>query len=209
MKNTTKKTTLRLVELAMLVALIVVLQFTGASIPIGLVPLTFVLVPIVVGAFLLGPVDGAILGAAFGIITVIQTPQNAILTFLFNANPVIYITLAIMKAVLAGFMAGLVYKLLGKAFGEKLVYLKTMLASIMAPIVNTGVFALGMFAFFYPQLGALPEQFPEFFGGFSNPVQVLILGLIGFNFVGEFIVSLVLTPAVVRILDVVKKKLKI
>ena len=209
MKNTTKKTTLRLVELAMLVALIVVLQFKGASIPIGLVPLTFVLVPIVVGAFLLGPVDGAILGAAFGIITVIQTPQNAILTFLFNANPVMYVILAVMKAVLAGFMAGLVYKLLGKAFGGKLIYLKTMLASITAPIVNTGIFALGMFTFFYPQLGELPTQFPEFFGGFSNPVQVLILGLIGFNFVGEFIVSLVLTPAIARILDVVKKKLAI
>ena len=209
MKNTTKKATLRLVELAMLVALIVVLQFTGASIPLGLVPLTFVLVPIVVGAFLLGPIDGAILGLVFGIITVIQTPQNGILTFLFSANPVMYVILAITKAVLAGFVAGLVYKLLGKAFKGKLVYLQTLISSITAPIVNTGIFALGMMVFFYPQLSALPEQFPDFFGGLSNPIQVLILGLIGFNFVGEFIVSLVLTPAVVRILDVVKKKLAI
>ena len=144
MKNTTKKATLRLVELAMLVALIVVLQFTGASIPLGLVPLTFVLVPIVVGAFLLGPIDGAILGLVFGIITVIQTPQNGILTFLFSANPVMYVILAVMKAVLAGFLAGLVYKLLGKAFKGKLVYLQTLIASITAPIVNTGLFVSGI-----------------------------------------------------------------
>ncbi len=207
MKLTTKEKTLRIAELAMLVALIVVLQFTGATIPIGLVPLTFVLIPIVVGAFLLGPIDGAILGFVFGLITVIQTPQNLILMFFFNAHPVLYVVLALLKATAAGFFAGLIYKGLGKAFKGKYKYLQTLIASISAPIINTGIFAAGMLIFFYPELGALPTEFAKFFGTYINPLQVLFLGLIGFNFVGEFIVSLVLSPAIVRIIEVVKKKL--
>lgn len=207
MKTSAMKKTLRLVQLAMLIALIAVLQFTGASIPLGLVPLTFVLIPIVVGAFLLGPIDGAILGFVFGLITVIQTPQNDILMLLFNANPIIYVIIAISKATLAGFLSGLIYKALDKAFNGKLVYLKTLIASISAPIINTGIFALGMVVFFIPQLSEMPNQFPNFFGGYVNPIQVLFLGLIGFNFIGEFLVSLVLSPAIVRIIEIVKNKI--
>ena len=96
--RTRKEKTLHLVQLAMLLAIVVVLQLTGASLPIGLIPLTFVLIPIVVGAFLLGPIDGAILGFAFGLITVIQTPQNPYLMIFFEANPVLYVILAILKA---------------------------------------------------------------------------------------------------------------
>ena len=208
-KTSTKQKTLRLVQLAMLVALIAVLQFTGASIPIGLVPLTFVLIPIVVGAFLLGPIDGAILGFVFGLITVIQTPANPILMFLFEEHPVIYVVLAIAKATLAGFLSGVIYKALDVAFKGKLIYLKTLLSSISAPIINTGVFAAGMLIFYYPQLSQMPEKFEQFFGGYINPIQVLFIGLIGFNFVGEFLVSLVLSPAIVRILEIVKNKIKL
>ena len=202
----TKNKTLRIVQLAMLIAIIAVLQFTGATIPMGLVPLTFVLIPIVVGAFLLGPIDGAILGFVFGLITVIQTPQSDLLMFLFNARPIIYVTLAIIKATAAGFLSGLIYKALDKAFKGKLVYLKTTIASVSAPIINTGIFALGMMVFFIPQLNAMPSQFPDLFGGFSNPFQVLFMGIILFNFIGEFLVSLVLSPAIVRIVEIIRKK---
>ena len=206
MKLNKKSKTLHLVQLAMLIAIIAVLQFTGASIPIGLVPLTFVLIPIVVGAFLLGPVDGAILGFVFGLITVIQTPQNNILMFLFNYRPVTYIILAILKATMAGFLSGLIYKALDKAFKGKLIYLRTLLASITAPIINTGIFALGMMMFFIPQLAAIPANFPNIFGGYSSALGVLFGGFILFNFIGEFLVSLVLSPAIVRIVEIVRKK---
>ena len=169
-------------------------------------PLTFVLIPICVGAFLLGPVDGAILGFVFGLITVIQTPQNGILNFLFQASPIIYVILALTKATLAGFLSGLIYKSLDKAFKGNLVYLKTLIASVAAPVINTAVFVLGMMIFFIPQLSAMPTQFPDFFSQYVNPMQVLFLGLAGFNFLGEVIVNIVLTPAIVRIVDVVKKK---
>lgn len=210
--KTRREKTLHLVQLAMLLALVVVLQLTGASLPIGLIPLTFVLIPIVVGAFLLGPTEGAILGFAFGLITVIQTPANPFLMIFFDANPVVYVILALLKATLAGFLSGLIYKGLNKLFKEKYKILSTTIASVSAPIINTGVFAVGMLIFFFPQLSALPGMTFEGtnpFAAFANPYQVLFIGFCGFNFVGEFLVSLLLSPAVVRIVDIVKKKIKI
>ena len=212
--KTRKEKTLHLVQLAMLLAIVVVLQLTGASIPIGWIPLTFVLIPIVVGAFLLGPIDGAILGFAFGLITVIQTPQNPYLMIFFEANPVLYVILAILKATLAGLCSGLIYKGLNKLFKDKHKILSTTLASISAPIIHTGVFVIGMLIFFFPQLEAmptanLPEGVSNGFANFGGPYQVLFAGFCGVNFIGEFLVSLLLSPAVVRIIDIVKKKIKI
>ena len=53
----------------------------------------------------------------------------------------------------------------------------------------------------------MPSEFAEFFGMYVNPIEVLFLGLVGFNFVGEFAVSLALSPAIVRIIEVVGKRI--
>ena len=202
---------LHLVQLSMLLAIVVVLQLTGALLPIGLIPLTFVLIPIVVGAFLLGPIDGAILGFTFGLITIIQTPQNPFLMVFFEANPILYVILAILKATMAGFCSGLIYKGLNKLFKEKYKILSTTLASISAPIINTGIFVIGMLIFFTPELSSMPSLTIDGnpFTIFTNPYQVLFVGFCGFNFIGEFLVSLLLSPAIVRIIDIVKKKIKL
>ena len=59
---------------------------------------------------------------------------------------------------------------------------------------------------FMPQLAAIPTSFPNVFGGYSSAVGVLFGGFILFNFIGEFLVSLVLSPAIVRIVEIIRKK---
>ena len=210
--NTNRKKILTMVEMAMLIAIVCVLQFTGASLPIGLIPLTFVLIPIVVGAFLLGPVQGAFLGLTFGIITVIQTPANPFLIVFFEASPVLYVILALLKATLSGLGSGLIYKGLSKLFKEKHKFIYTTIASISAPIINTGVFVIGMLLFFTPQLAEIPTMSlggaANPFASFVDPYQVLFIGFCGFNFIGEFLVSLLLSPAIVRIVDILRNKIK-
>lgn len=198
---------LRMIEMAMLIALVIVLQLLGSFIKIGPLPMSFVLVPIVVGACILGARAGAALGAVFGIITMIMgiAGVDAFSFLLWEANPVWFVIICLLKAIAAGFFSGLIYKLLGKAFGEKYVYLRTVIAAVTAPIVNTGIFALGMLLFFFNTMQGLPAMFPDSFGQFENAFQLVFLGLAGFNFLGEFIVNLVLSPAIVRITDVVKK----
>ena len=209
--NTRKQHILRMVELAMLIALVVVLQMLGSFIKIGPLPMSFVLVPIVIGACLLGAKEGAFLGAVFGVITMVMgiTGIDAFSFLLWEARPVWFVVLCLLKAIMAGLCSGLVYKLFGKLFGEKHVYLRTVFASVTAPIVNTGIFVVGMLLFFFDTMQGLPALFPDAFGQYENAVQLLFLGLAGFNFIGEFVVNLVLSPAMVRIIDVVKKRLKI
>lgn len=203
MRQNQNQKILRMVQMAMLLALVVILQIIGVSVKIGPVPMTFTLVPIVIGAFLLGPVDGAILGAAFGLVTAIMGMVGADpFTFmLWQENPVFTFLICMIKAVCAGLGAGLIYKCLLKITKGKYVTPVTVIASVAAPIINTGIFLIGMFVCFYDTLSGM---------ALSNGRGVMafaIFGLAGLNFVGEFLVNLILSPAIVRIVAVVSKKI--
>ena len=209
MNTTSRDRILKLVQLAILTALVVVLQALGSFITIGPLPMSFVLIPIVIGACLLGAKQGAFLGFVFGLITMFMgvLGRDWFSSLLFQANPVWFVLICLLKATAAGFVAGLVYALLGKAFKGKNKTLQTVLASISAPIVNTGIFVVGMLLFFLPTMNELPSTLPDVFGGYKSAAQLVVFGLAGLNFVGEFVVNLVLSPAIVRIIDVAKKKL--
>ena len=204
MRTSAKQKTLRTVQLALLVALIFAMQYIGtvataAFKGIG-VELSFVLIPIVIGAFLLGPVEGAFLGLVFGVMTIVLTimAPSSSMYIIFDANPFFFSVVAIAKAVLAGLGSSLIYKGLGKAFKGKFVYLKTLIASASAPIINTGIYLLGMVCFF-------SDTISEKFSGGQNVFVFLVL-LIWINFLIEFAINILLTPAIIRIVEVVKKK---
>ena len=207
MRTSSKQKVLRMAQVAILIAMIFVMQYVGTMISAPLaamgIELSFVLIPIVVGAFLLGPVEGAVLGFVFGLMTVILTvmsPGTMMTRILFDSNPAMYVVVAMVKAIAAGFGAGLIYKGLGKLFREKHVYLKTLIASASAPIINTGIFLLGMVLFF-------GNVISEKWAGGQN-VFLFILGLIWINFVIEIGINIILAPTIVRIVDVVGKKNK-
>ena len=200
MRNSTTKKILKTVQLALLVALVFVLQMLGSFIKIGPLPMSFVLVPIVIGAFL---------GFVFGAITMVMgiAGIDGFSFLLWQASPFWFIVVCLVKATAAGLGSGLIYKVLNKLLGEKYVYLTTVIASISAPIINTGIFVIGMLLFFFDTMAGLPALFPDAFGQFGGAIEVVFLGLAGLNFVGEFVVNLVVSPAIVRIVAVVGKKL--
>lgn len=194
--------------MAVLVALVVVLQTLATGITIGnVLPLTFVLIPIVMGACLFGAKAGALLGFVFGAITMIAgiSGVDVFSNLLFTANPVVFCILCLLKATMAGFGSGLIYKALDKPM-KNAKTAKTVIASVSAPVINTGIFCVGMLLFFFDTLSGLPTMFPEAFGGFENAFTLLFLGLAGLNFLGEFIVNLLLSPVIVRVVDALKNK---
>ena len=71
MKRNNHASVVRLTSLAILAALVVVLQTVASGIRIGPVPISLTLVPIVVGAILFGPGAGAGLGFVFGLVCLI------------------------------------------------------------------------------------------------------------------------------------------
>lgn len=201
---------LQMVQLAILTALVILLQTIGSAIKIGPLPLSLVLVPIVMGACLLGPKSGAFLGFVFGLITMIAgiLGIDVFSNMLWLANPVWFVILCLLKATMAGFGSGLIYKALEKPLHQESKTVQTVIASISAPIINTGIFAAGMLLFFFDTMSELPSMFPEY-AVYENAFQLLFLGLAGINFIGEFIVNLVFSPLIVRVLDVVKKRFDI
>ena len=152
----------------------------------------------------------AFLGAVFGVITMMMgiTGVDAFSLLLWESNPVWFVVVCLVKATAAGLCAGLVYNFLGRILGDKHTYLRTVLAAVTAPIVNTGIFVVGMLLFFFETMQGLPTLYPDAFGQYESAVKLVFIGLAGVNFIGEFVVNLVFSPAMVRIIDVIKKKIR-
>lgn len=196
MKN---KNISRMVQLAILLAVVVVLQCFLGSIRVGATSFSVVLVPIVVGAIILGPAAGAFLGFAFGLVVLIYgiTGQDAFTNLLFQVHPVFTSIICLGKGVAAGWGAGMLYKLLEKISP----FLASVAAAASAPVLNTGLFILGGLTLVR---GTLEANLAAF--GADSVVVFLVIGCAGVNFLVEFLVNLVLSPAIYRIVTVVKHK---
>ena len=195
-------------QLALLIALVVALQIVSALIPPigGTVSITLTLIPVVVGGILLGKRAGAILGFAFGTIVLINciTALDPGGSILWNSNPLFTAIICFVKGIAAGFIPAVLYgavKGKGENVGQGRIFGATGVAAISAPIVNTGLFVAGMFLLFKDTLYA--------WAGETNIVMYVILGLAGLNFLVEFLLNILLAPAIVRIVAVVSKKMKI
>ncbi len=185
----------KMVALALLAALVVVLQTVASGIKVGPIPITLTLVPIVIGAVLYGPGAGAGLGAIFGLVTAIAglTGADSGTQALIQANAFWTLATCIVKATAAGWVAGLVYRAL-----RKHQTLGCVAAAISAPVVNTGLFLLAMTTVLRPSLEAWASG--------TDLVYYVFVVLTGVNFLVEFGVNAVLSVAIARIVQVVGKK---
>lgn len=187
MKFETKK----LVGLSVLTAIIIVLQALAISIRFGIFNITLVLIPIVVGAALYGYKAGAWLGFVFSVV-VLFTDAGA---FLAISVPGTIVTV-ILKGTLAGLAAGIVYLALEKV--NK--YLACVVAAICAPIVNTGIFLIGCRLFFYETIKGWAEG-----AGFASAGAFMIVGLVGTNFLVEMAINIILSPTILRLVNLGKQ----
>ena len=150
MKNNKIK---RMAGIALLMAMVVVMQFLGGMIPpVGGFSISLVLIPIVLGAAVFGPKAGAILGGTFSVVVIINciTGADAGGAMVFQANPILCILVVMAKGILAGLASGIIYAAVKGYNG----YMAMILAAIVAPVVNTGVFVVCMYLFFIDVLAA-------------------------------------------------------
>lgn len=183
----------RLSLLALLTAMVAVLAYFGGFIKIGgLASISLTLIPVVLGAALCGPWAGAWLGGVSGAIF-FATADAAFWLGLSIPGTIITV---MVKGILAGLCAGLVYRLLEK----KNRYLAVIVSAIVCPVVNTGIFLLGCLAFFMDAVngGAVAE-------GMSVGAYLIIF-FVGLNFVFELLTNIVLSPTILKILNIKQKK---
>ena len=161
-----------------LTAIAIVLQLLSNIIPTT-VNINLSLIPIVLGALLLGPIAGAFLGLVNGVIILLS--PNTVSVFI-AISPFGTILTCLTKTTVAGLVAGFI----AKGLRNKNDVLASVLASIVVPVINTGMFIIYTIIFFKEGLG-LPT------------IGSILTAFIGINFIFEIVSTLILGPSLYKI----------
>ncbi|MBQ5678028.1 MAG: ECF transporter S component [Clostridia bacterium] len=195
-KRARRKRTLFLVQNALLTALIVLMAFTPIGyLQIGVVKMTFIMVPVAVGAITLGEKSGAFLGLVFGITSFIQCfGLDAFGTTLFGINPAYTFIMCLVPRVLMGYLCGVAYKLIAR----KKKKFALVFASFLAPVLNT-VFFMSLLLLFFGN--------SDYIQGIRNGAELwpFLVAFVGLNGVMEIATTTVIAPPVA---SAVKKAVK-
>ena len=185
--NKNKFSTKYLVEMALLVAIILLMAFT----PIGYIKtagleITLIVVPVAVGAVTLGPTAGAILGGVFGITSFIQCfGMSQFGALLLGINPFLTFLVCVPTRILMGWLTGLIYHGLRKTKIPSAA--SVTIASLCCPLLNT-TFFMGMLVTLFA------STMRESFG--MGKVLPFIFAFVGVNGVVEAIVCFVVGTAI-------------
>ncbi len=184
----------QMVIIALLSAIIVLLGFTPIGyLRIGPMTITFLTVPVIIGAIMLGPVSGTILGTIFGLTSLVQCfmgdPFGATLLGISMWKTVV---LCIVPRALMGLFTALIFIGLKKMCKGKSIapYLAT---SLCGACLNTIMF-MGTLMFLFGS--------SDFITGLQGGKNVLLflVGFVGLQGVLEAAVAGMLGTAVSRVL---------
>lgn len=194
MKSLFNFTAKQVAGIAVLLALVIVLQAVGGSITIGAVSLNFTLIPIVLGGILFGATVGGILGFACGVVVLIQVIMglNPFYLAIWAGDPVVTTLTCILKTTVAGIVCGWTYALISKKSPTVALFVS---ASIV-PVVNTALFIVG--CLFMTSVHGMSSG--------QNVLVFILVGLVTFNFFFEFAVNVIVAPALQRVIKIVNKE---
>lgn len=182
-----------LTQLALLVAVEMVMKTIGlGSVPVGPLYMSFLTVPIAVGAIILGPMAGMILGGVFGFVSFLDAIKGAsvMTSNLLAVSPVHTFVLCFGTRVFMGLCVGLVYLGMTKLCEKSTV--NCFVTSLSAPLLNT-LFFMGYIVLAFYQTEYIQSLVSA--KGAVNPVMFVVL-LVGFQGVVEALVCSVAGTAV-------------
>lgn len=143
--------TQRLTRLGLLAAIVLVLAYTPLGyIHIGPMAITPIMIPVTVGAILLGPLEGAVLGGIFGL-TSFSTcfGADAFGTTLLAINPAFTFIVCVGARILAGWLPAVIFKAMHRPERPVLANAAFGVAALAGPVLNTIFFMGGLVFFFY------------------------------------------------------------
>ena len=185
--------------LGILIALVIVLQLFASAIPMFGITLNFSLIPIAIAGILLGAMGGAIVGFSCGFVVFISMAVlggEVFTATLFQAHPVMLTLICIGKTTVAGLVSGLIFKLVSK----KSVFVAVCVSAVVLPIVNTGIYMLGIVL--------MKDTTATFLGLGASSAGVVfttVFAIIWLNFVLEMAVNLIFIPMIHRVIKAIKK----
>lgn len=191
-------------ELALLTAVVILMAFTPLGyLKVGAVEITFIVVPIAVGAVLLGVKAGAFLGLVFGLTSFAQCfGMSAFGTMLFGLNPLGTAFCCIAPRIMVGVIPALVHQGMRKICKVKTV--NTAVACVTAPVTNTVLYLLCMTLLFQD---ALIEAY-QYTGKGGLVFLGWLFALVAVNAVVEAASCLVIASAICNALGYVVRRKK-
>ncbi len=195
--ETTQKTK-KTVQLAILAAIILIFAFTPLGyLKVGAIEITFIVIPVAIGAIMIGPAGGAVLGGLFGLTSFIQCfGMSAFGTFLFGLDPILTFFMCMIPRILCGWLAGLLFKVVAKIDKTKLISFFS--AALATPLLNTAFFMTSIILFFWKN-PAFTAKMTDW-GIVTDSVWKFLIAFVGVNGLVEAIVSFVVSAAVAKAL---------
>ena len=198
-KRARRRKTLFLVQNAILTSLIVLMAFTPIGyLQIGVVKMTFIMIPVAVGAITLGEKSGAFLGLVFGITSFAQCfGLDVFGTTLLGINPIYTFIMCLVPRVLMGYFCGAAYKLIAR----KMKKFALVFASFLAPVLNTAFFMSLLLLFFGES---------DYISGIRNGAEFwpFLVAFVGLNGVMEIVTTTIIAPPVASVVKKATKKFK-
>lgn len=197
---------LRLTQLSVLVALLIIFGFTNIGyIKIGVIEITLNIIPVAVGAIVLGPSAGAVCGAIFGLTSFWQAASgtSAFGMMLFQHSPVYTFILCFLPRLLEGLLTALIFKALMKV--SKSNSLPCAAASLCCPLLNTLMF-VGSFILLFMKTDIFTNLYTQ---SAATNIGAFFVWFVGLNGLVEAIAGFIIATAVSKALLTANKRLKL
>ncbi|BAP85248.1 membrane protein [Paucilactobacillus hokkaidonensis JCM 18461] len=183
-----QRSTYRLSILGILTAIIILQDFIPmlGNIPIGPLSLTTLHVTVIVTAIVLGPVDGAIVGGVWGVLTWIRAftfPSSPLAPLVF-VNPLV----SVVPRIFIGLFAGWTFMLLAKWMHSKAAPM--VIAAIVGALTNT-VLVLGFIYLFY-HTPAVAKAYGVNVGNLFKALSAIFVT----NGIAEMVLAAVVAPLI-------------
>ena len=196
MEQTKKRVNTRYItELGLFIGVILLMKLTGlSSIPVGPLVMTFTMIPIAVGAMLLGPLAGTILGTFYGLLSLYDaiTGKSMMTAAFFAVSPFMTVLLCIGTRALVGYLTGLLFRVFQKLDRHRI--WSYFAGGLLAPMLNTILF-MGFIVLFFYQTEFVQNLAAN--KGAVNPLMFIVL-VVGVQGLIEWATGLVIGGAVAK-----------
>ena len=176
--------TIKMAQMAILIAIVLIMAFT----PLGYLKtagleISLITIPVAIGAMVIGPGAGAVLGAVFGFTSFYQCfGMSAFGAMLLSINPFLTFLVSVPTRILMGYLAGVLFKLLIKM--DKSNTVCYFVGGFMTAVLNTLFFMSVLI------LGFWSTDYIQGLAAGSNVLMFVVL-FVGINGVVEWIATTV------------------
>jgi uncharacterized membrane protein len=195
----------RFTLMALFAAITLIMGFTPLGfIPLPFIKLTIIHIPVILGSILLGPQYGAILGALFGLTSLINnTVVPAVTSFTFSpfiplpgtthGTPVALL-ICFLPRILVGIFPYYVFQGMNKLLKGRDKQIGALAVSGVAGALTNTAFVMGLIYFLFRDAYAAAK------GIAPDAVPAIIMGIVSFNGVIEAIAAGIIVAAVGKVL---------